>query len=90
MARRLTPENRRPAGRQVKANHGAPGREGRTSEAFPACAREPGPSSRQARRDEPSQPSPVRRTEIPKRHGQGKRGWGIPTLVERGSQPAIA
>jgi RNA-directed DNA polymerase len=40
-------------------------------------------------RDETYQPSPVRRTEIPKRHGQGKRRLGIPTVVDRVIQQAI-
>ena len=73
MERVLTPENLRNAWRQVKANHGAPGVDGMTIEDFPAFAREHWPSIRQALRDETYQPSPVRRTEIPKRHGHGKR-----------------
>jgi RNA-directed DNA polymerase len=83
MERVLTPENLRKAWRQVKANHGAPGVDGMTIEDFPAFAREHWPSIRQAVRDETYQPSPVRRTEIPKPHGQGKRRLGIPTVVDR-------
>jgi len=90
MARVLTPENLRKAWHQVKANHGAPGVDGRTIEDFPAGARDHWPSIRQAVRDETYQPSPVRRTEIPKRHGQGKRRVGIPTVVERIIQQALA
>lgn len=90
MARVLTPENLRKAWHQVKANHGAPGVDGMTIEDFPAFAREHWPSIRQALRDETYQPSPVRRTEIPKRHGQGKRMLGIPTVVDRIIQQAIA
>jgi RNA-directed DNA polymerase len=90
MERVLAPENLRKAWRQVKANHGAPGVDGRTIEDFPAFAREHWPSIRQALRDETYQPSPVRRTEIPKRHGKGKRGLGIPTVVDRVLQQAIA
>jgi len=52
MARILTPENLRNAWHQVKANHGAPGVEGRTGEDFPVFAREHWPSSRQAVRDQ--------------------------------------
>jgi RNA-directed DNA polymerase len=74
----------------VKANHGAPGGEGLTIEDFPAFAREHWPRIRQALRDETYQPSPVRRTEIPKRHGPGKRLLGIPTVVDRIIQQAIA
>jgi retron-type reverse transcriptase len=76
----LTPENLRKAWRQVKTNHGAPGVDGMTIEDFPAFARAPWPGIRQALRDERYQPSPVRRTEIPKRHGQGKRLLGIPMV----------
>jgi RNA-directed DNA polymerase len=83
MERVLTPENLRQAWRQVKAHHGAPGVDGMTIEDFPAFAREHWASIRQARRDETSQPSPVRRTEIPKRHGPGTRWLGIPTVVDR-------
>lgn len=90
MERVLTPEHLRNAWRHVKANHGAPGVDGRTIEDFPALAREHWPSIRQALRDETYQPSPVRRTEIPKRHGQGKRRLGIPTVVDRLIQQAMA
>jgi len=61
-----------------------------TSEDFPAVARDHWPSSRPALREETYQPAPVRRTEIPKRHGQGKRLRGMPPVVERVIQPAIA
>jgi RNA-directed DNA polymerase len=90
MERVRASENLRKAWRQVKANQGAPGVEGMTVEAFPACARAHWPSIRQAIRDEPYPPSPVRRTEIPKRHGQGKRLWGIPTVVDRIIQQGLA
>jgi RNA-directed DNA polymerase len=90
MARVLAAENLRKAWRQVKANHGAPGVEGMTVEDFPAFAREHWASIRQTRRDETYQPFPVRRTEIPKRHGQGKRRLGIPTVVDRVIQQALA
>jgi RNA-directed DNA polymerase len=90
MERMLTSENLRKAWHQVKANQGAPGVDGMTIEDFPAFAREHWSSIRQAVRDETYQPSPVRRTEIPKRHGQGKRRLGIPTVVDRIIQQAIA
>jgi RNA-directed DNA polymerase len=90
MERVLASENLRQAWRQVKANHGAPGVDGMTIEAFPAFAREHWASIRQALRDETYQPSPVRRTEIPKRHGPGTRLLGIPTVVDRVLQQAIA
>ena len=90
MERVLTPENLRKAWHQVKANHGAPGVDGMIIEDFPACAREHWASIRQTRRDETYQPAPVRRTEIPKRHGQGKRLLGIPTVVDRVSRDSLA
>lgn len=90
MERVLTSENLRKAWHQVKANHGAPGVDGMTVEDFPAFTREHWPSIRQALRDETYQPAPVRRTEIPKRHGQGKRMLGIPTVVDRVIQQALA
>jgi RNA-directed DNA polymerase len=90
MERVLASENLRKAWHQVKANHGAAGVDGMTIEAFPACARAHWASIRQALRDETYQPSPVRRTEIPKRHGQGTRLLGIPTVVDRVLQQAIA
>jgi RNA-directed DNA polymerase len=86
----LRSENLRKAWQQVKANHGAPGVDGVTIEDFPAFAREHWPSIRQALREETYQPSPVRRTEIPKRHGQGKRRLGIPTVMDRVIEQAIA
>jgi RNA-directed DNA polymerase len=90
LERVLASENLRKAWHQVKANHGAPGVDGMTIEDFPAFAREHWASIRQTIRDETYQPSPVRRTEIPKRHGQGKRLLGIPTVVDRIIQQAIA
>jgi RNA-directed DNA polymerase len=90
MGRVLTSENLRKAWHQVKANHGAPGVEGRTIADVPALAREHWPSIRQAVRDETYQPSPVRRTEIPKRYGPGNRRLGIPTVVDRVLQQASA
>jgi RNA-directed DNA polymerase len=90
MERVLGSENLRQAWHQGKANHGAPGVDGRTLEDFPAVARAHWPSIRQAVRDETYQPSPVRRTEIPKRHGQGKRWLGIPTVVDRVIPQALA
>jgi len=80
MERVLAPENLRNAWRQVKANHGAPGVDGMTIEDFPAFAREHWASIRQAVRAETYHPSPVRRTEIPKRHGPGTRLLGRPTV----------
>jgi hypothetical protein len=61
-----------------------------TSEEFPACARAHWASIRPALRAETDHPSPVRRTETPKRHGQGKRLVGMPTGLDRILQQARA
>ena len=90
MARVLAPETLRKAWHQVKANQGAPGVEGMPSEDFPAFVRDHWPSIRQAIREGTYQPAPVRRTEIPKRHGKGPRLLGMPPVVERVIQQAIA
>ena len=90
LERVLTPENLRKAWQQVKANHGAPGGDGMTIEEFPAFARDHWPGIRQTIREETYQPSPVRRVEIPKRHGQGTRVLGSPTVVDRVIEQAIA
>jgi RNA-directed DNA polymerase len=89
-ARVLAPENLRKAWLQVKANHGAPGVDGMTIEDFPAFARVHWAGIRAALQDETYQPAPARRTEIPKRQGRGKRLLGIPTVVDRVIQQAIA
>jgi RNA-directed DNA polymerase len=88
--RGLAAENVRTAWGPGQTTHGAPGVEGMTIEDCPALAREHWPRLRQAVRDETSQPAPVRRTEMPKRHGPGQRRLGMPTVVDRGIQHAIA
>ena len=86
----LAPENLRKAWHQVKANHGAPGVDGMSIEEFPAFARAHWASIREALREGTYHPAPVRRTEIPKRQGKGTRLLGIPTIVDRIIQQAIA
>ena len=61
-----------------------------SNEDFPPLARAHGPRMRQAVRDETDHPAPVRRTEIAQRHGPGQRVLGLPTVVERVSQQAMA
>jgi RNA-directed DNA polymerase len=90
MERVLASETLRKAWHQVKANHSAPGVDGMTIAEFPAFAREQWASIRAALQDETYQPAPVRRAEIPKGHGPGKRWLGIPTVVDRIIQQAIA
>ncbi|WP_338010385.1 reverse transcriptase domain-containing protein [Candidatus Symbiobacter mobilis] len=58
-------------------------------EDFPTHARAHWPAVRQQIREGRYQPQAVRRVEIPK-HGGGKRLLGIPTIMDRVIQQAIA
>lgn len=89
MERILAADNLRRAWRQVKANRGAPGIDGMRIEDFPAYARGHWPAIRQALLDGTYCPQPVRRVSIPK-PGGGERLLGIPTIVDRLIQQAIA
>lgn len=89
MERILARENVKRAWQQVKRNHGAPGVDGMTVEEFPTYARAHWQATRQALMEGRYRPSPVRRVEIPKPSG-GKRKLGIPTVVDRVIQQAIA
>ena len=77
------------AWKRVKANKGAPGIDGMTIEDFPAHARAHWPTIRQQIREGRYQPQAVRRVEIPK-PGGGKRMLGIPTVMDRVIQQAVA
>ena len=86
----LTRENLRCAWEQVKANHGAPGIDGMTVEQFPDFIRSPQWASvRKALEDGTYKPQPVRRVYIPKDSG-GQRPLGIPTVLDRVIQQALA
>lgn len=76
--------------KQVRANKGKPGVDGMTVEAFPAWFREQGESVLQALREGRYQPSAVRRVDIPKPGGKGTRMLGVPTVLDRVIQQAIA
>ncbi len=76
-------------GSGVKANDGAPGVDRMRIEDFPAFARAHWPSIRQALLDGSYGPQPVRRHMIAKRTG-GERALGIPTVLDRLIQQAIA
>ncbi len=89
MERIVDRKNLNRAWRRVKANHGAPGIDGMTVEEFPSFVREHWPEVRQALLDGSYQPSPVRRVEIPKPGGKGKRLLGVPTVTDRVIQQAI-
>ena len=89
MERVLESENMRQAWRRVKSNQGAPGIDGMRIEDFPEFARSNLPAIRQALRDGTYRPQPVRRVTIPKPNG-GERLLGIPTVMDRVIQQAIA
>ncbi|MGH8632672.1 MAG: group II intron reverse transcriptase/maturase [Burkholderiales bacterium] len=85
----VAPANMRRAWARVKANQGAPGIDGIPVEDFPAFARAHWPAIRQALIDGSYRPRPVRRVLIPK-PGGGERALGIPNVVDRVIQQAIA
>lgn len=85
----LARENVTRAWRQVRKNYGARGIDGMTVEEFPTYARAHCQEIRTALRERRYRPSAVRRGEITKPSG-GKRKLGIPTIVDRVIQQAIA
>lgn len=85
----LEPENLARAWERVKANQGAPGIDGMTVADFPAFAREHWPRIASAIREGNYRPAPVKRVWIPKPDGS-KRPLGIPTVLDRVIQQAIA
>ena len=89
MERVLDRENMQRAWKRVKANKGAPGIDGMRLEDFAEFACSHWAAIRQALRDGTYQPQPVRRVSIPK-PGGGERLLGIPTVVDRVIQQAIA
>jgi len=89
MERVLDRTNLQRAWKRVKANKGAPGVDGMPIEDFPAFARRHWPQIRQQLADGVYQPQPVRRVAIPKPKG-GERLLGIPTVIDRVIQQAIA
>lgn len=90
MERILDRDNLNRAYKQVKRNHGAPGIDGMTVEAALPWLRENREELLQSIRNGSYRPSPVRRKEIPKPDGSGVRKLGIPTVVDRIIQQAIA
>jgi RNA-directed DNA polymerase len=85
----LSTENVKRAWKQVKLNHGAPGIDGITIEDFPTQTRNQWHSIREDLMAGTYRPAPVRRVYIPKSSG-GKRALGIPTVLDRVIQQAIA
>jgi len=89
MERVLASENVRRAWKRVKANQGAPGVDGMCIEDFAEWARSRWPEIHQALREGTYRPEPVRRVTILKPDG-GERLLGIPTVMDRVIQQAIA
>jgi len=85
----LERDNLNRAYKQVKRNHGAPGIDGMTIDAASSWIKEHRAELLQSIRDGVYKPSPVRRKEIPKPDG-GVRKLGIPTVIDRIIQQAIA
>jgi len=85
----LSPENLGRALRRVRANAGAPGVDGMTTEELVPWLREHWASVRQDLDAGTYRPSPVRRVVIPK-PGGGERLLGVPTCLDRLICQAIA
>lgn len=89
LARVLERDNLVRALKQVKRNKGAPGIDGITVEQLPGYLKQYWPVIRRQLQAGTYRPKPVRRVEIPKPGGR-KRKLGIPTVLDRFIQQAIA
>ena len=89
LERILDRENLNRAYKRVRANKGAPGIDGMSVEGALEWLKEHGEELLESIRSGEYKPSPVRRKEIPKGDG-GLRKLGIPTVVDRIIQQAIA
>ena len=89
LERILDRENLNRAYRRVRANGGAPGIDGMTVEEALPWLKEHGEELLEQIRNGKYKPQPVRRKEIPKPDG-GVRKLGIPTVIDRVIQQAIA
>ena len=85
----LSSDNLNAAYLQVVRNKGAAGVDGMTVEELGAYLSENGESIREQLRTRKYKPQPVRRVEIPKPDG-GVRNLGVPTVVDRFVQQAVA
>ena len=85
----LSKENLNAAYLQVVRNKGAAGIDGMTVEKIGAYLSENGEIIREQLRTRKYKPQPVRRVEIPKPDG-GVRNLGVPTVVDRFVQQAVA
>jgi RNA-directed DNA polymerase len=89
LERILSKENLNLAYKRVKANRGSPGVDGMAVDELLSFLKQQGETIRQSILDGEYVPQPVRRVEIPKPDG-GVRRLGIPTVVDRWIQQAIA
>lgn len=85
----LRRENVVKAYERVVSNAGAPGVDGVTVDDLKAHCWTHWPRIREELLSERYQPQPVRRVEIPKPDGKGKRMLGIPTVMDRMIQQAL-
>lgn len=88
-SRCLSPANLNEAWRRVRTNGGAAGIDAMSVTAFPAFWRAHGARVLAKLEAGTYRPSPVRRTMIPKKSG-GERPLGIPTVLDRVIQQALA
>ena len=86
----LDRDNLNQAYKKVKSNKGAPGIDGMTVDAALPWLMENGKELKRRIREGEYKPNPVRRVVIPKPDGSGERKLGIPTVVDRVIQQAIA
>lgn len=85
----FSPGNLSVALKRVRANRGAPGVDGMTTQELPVWLAEHWPAVRAALDEGTYRPSPVRRVVIPK-PGGGERLLGVPTVLDRLVQQALA
>ncbi|MCK7569161.1 group II intron reverse transcriptase/maturase, partial [Marinobacter xestospongiae] len=85
----MSRDNLNRALKQVRRNKGAPGIDGMTVDELPDYLRHHWPAIRQQLFRQTYRPKPVRRVTIPKANG-GSRPLGIPTVLDRFIQQAIA
>jgi RNA-directed DNA polymerase len=82
-------ENCKQALKRVKANKGSPGVDGMTVHELPGLLLQHWPAIREQLLSGTYKPQPVRRKEIDKPDGSGKRKLGIPTVLDRFVQQAV-
>ena len=90
LARVLERANLQRALKQVRQNQGAPGIDGMSVDELPDYLRTHWPEIRAQLLAGSYCPQPVRRVEIPKENGSGVRLLGVPTVLDRYIQHAIA